>query len=199
MMQSTDNIEVNELIPNEIDTLKARADLMGINYHPNIGASKLKAKITNKTSGADDAIEVLKQPTELPQDVSYMTHIEYVAEQKLSERKNANRLVRCNIMCMNPDKTEWEGEIISVGSSKLGTFKKYVPFNVDSGYHIPYIMYQAIKERKYTTYSTVNGLNGQKVRKGRLVNEFNIEVLPPLTEDEINELKQQQALSGSVE
>jgi len=199
MSQSPTNIEVNSAIPDEIDTLKARADLMGITYHPNIGIDKLRAKITNKTTGADDVTELVNEGVVVADNVAFMTHAEYLAEQKLYDRKNASLLVRCNITCMNPDKSEWAGEIFSVGSAKLGTFKKYIPFNVDNGYHIPYIMYLAIKERKYTTYSTVNGLNGRKVRKGRLVNEFAIEVLPPMTPEEMSELVQQQALAGSVD
>jgi hypothetical protein len=41
--------------------------------------------------------------------------------------------------------------------------------------------------------------NGQEVNRYKLVNEFSIEVLPPLTETELEELKQRQAMaSGSA-
>ena len=196
----TENEAVNPDIPDELATLKARADLMDINYHPNIGLDKLRAKVKIKMAGETAIAEPIEGVSVAPilTDVTYMTHAEFLVEQKNVARKSVNRLVRCNVSCMNPDKSEWPGEIISVGSSKLGTFKKFVQFNSDAGYHIPHIIYEAIKERKYTTYTTVIGKLGQKVRKGKLANEFNIQVLPPLTEVEREELKQQQALAGSI-
>ena len=33
------------VVPDELTTLKARADLMGVTYHPNIGLEKLRAKV----------------------------------------------------------------------------------------------------------------------------------------------------------
>ena len=197
MTENTDQDLTEATIPDELELLKARADLLQISYHPNIGLDKLKNKVANAMAGevVPDA-PVSANPKAAPR--LFMTHDEYKNEQRNMGRKNVNRLVRCNVSCMNPDKSEWLGEIISVGSSKLGTFKKYVPFNIDGGYHIPYIIYEALKERKYTTYTTVKGNLGQKVRKGKLTNEFNIQVLPPLTSDELKDLKQQQAMSGST-
>jgi hypothetical protein len=40
---------------------------------------------------------------------------------------------------------------------------------------------------------------GNKVRKGKLIKEFAIEELPPLTKEELAELAQRQAMSKSVD
>jgi hypothetical protein len=101
---------------------------------------------------------------------------------------------------MNPAKKEWEGEIISVGSARIGTYKKYVPFNTGSeGWHIPKIMYDFLKERKCSVFQTILDNKGNKVRRSRLVPEFSIEVLPPLTREELKELARTQAMSGSID
>ena len=100
---------------------------------------------------------------------------------------------------MNPNKKEWEGEIITAGNAGVGTFKKYIPFNADEGWHVPNIIYQVLKGRECQVFSTVTGPRGNKFRKGKLIKEFAIEVLPPLTEDELKDLAQRQAMAKSVD
>ena len=97
---------------------------------------------------------------------------------------------------MNPSKKEWPGEIVSVGSAKLGTFKKYIPFNSAEPYHIPKIIYDMLMDKKCTIFSSVTDERGNTVRKGRLVNEYAIEILEPLTKEELSELARTQALKA---
>ena len=56
-----------------------------------------------------------------------------------------------------------------------------------------------MKERKYTMHYEAKNAKGEKVNRHKLVPEFNIEVLDPLTEEEIQELARQQAMSRSLE
>ena len=194
-----------EATPSELDSLKARADLMDLKYHPNIGLDKLRMKVENKLEGKAVTEEPKTTKTQLlkttiaTEKKTYISHEEFLTQQSKTIRKNINRLVRVRVSCMNPNKSAWEGEIISVGSAKIGTFKKFVPFNTEDGWHIPNIIYEAMKERKYSHFVTVKGPRGEKIRKGKLVNEFNIEVLPPLTPAEIKDLAQKQAMSGSID
>lgn len=189
-------------IPDELDTLKERATTMGISFHPNIKVKSLKAKIDVKLNASTDA-----EPVAYVDDGSvparskrtWITHEEYLKETAGKRRSTVNRLVRVRVQCMNPNKVEWEGEIISVGSAKLGTFKKFIPFNNEEGYHIPFIIYEAMLDRQYTSYRTVKGPRGEKIRKGKLVPEFNIEVLDPLTPKELHELGQRQAASQAID
>lgn len=179
----------------ELQLLKNRAELMGIRFHPNIGLDTLKAKVNNALPN----VEAPPTPRQTPTGkVPYLTQAEYTKEVTTRARKNINRLVRVRVACMNPNKKEWEGEIISVGSAKIGTFKKFVPFNLEDGYHIPHIIYEAMKDRQYTSYTTVRGQRGEKIRKGKLVPEFNIEVMPPLTVEERRDLAQRQIMSGAT-
>jgi hypothetical protein len=201
--------EENTTQPSEIDTLKQRADLMGIKYHPNIGVEKLRNKINRQlelAQGMEDEDDgVTDDPTAEQAAKMQATEgeiydeAEFRKRQRANKRREAGKLVRIRVTCMNPNKKEWEGEIISVGSAQLGTYKKYVPFNLETGYHVPNIIYKAMKARKCTVFHTVKGPRGDKIRKGRLVNEFAIEVLPALTEAELKELARKQAMAGSID
>jgi len=182
-----------EDLPNELEVLKNRADKMGIKYHPNIGVEKLREKVNgileenNVTTGLQNTSS------------DFMTHEQYSKKSFGDRKKRASSLIRINVMNMNPNKKEWAGEIISAGSAKLGTFKKYVLFNTDDGWHVPYIIYEAMKERKCSVFTTVKDHLGNKVRKAKQIPEFNIQVLPPLTKEELKELAQRQAMSGSID
>lgn len=190
-----DEVEVVES-SDELDALKARADLMGIKYHPNTGIDKLRAKINNALSGGEES----KTITSLSKGTSeYISEEEFKKQEKSIRAREAGKLVRVRVTCMNPNKKDWEGEIISVGSAKLGTFKKFVPFNADEGWHVPKIIYDYMKDRKCSVFQTVKDSRGQKIRKAKMVNEFSIEVLPPLTKEEIKDLAQKQAMAGSVD
>lgn len=196
---SDENQNADEL--NELNTLKARADLQGIKYHPSIGLKSLKEKLqvhSDKINGVPETKE--SKPIKLSSKADFVSHSEYRTRELKERRKKAGSLVRVNVTCMNPDKKEWEGEIISVGSAKLGTYKKYVLFNAPDGWHIPHIIYEAMKERKCSVFHTVKDHLGNKVRKAKLINEFNIEVLPPLSKEELKKLAQRQAMAnGSQE
>lgn len=197
MTEVVEEIEIDS----ELDTLKARAKMMGISHHPSIGVAKLKAKIESHIEPKKAVKkEVIVRPIN-PKNKkrTYLTEQEYAKKHNMVSRKNVGRLVRVRITCMNPAKKEWEGEIFSIGSAKLGTFKKYVPFNTEDGWHIPYIMYEMIKDRKFTSFYTVVGAKGNKVRKGKLVPEFAIETLDSLNPEELKELATQQAMANNID
>jgi len=196
---SDEMIDEVEEINDELETLKARADLMGIKYHPAIGVDRLKIKINNALNGSPDSED--KKEISAPvsaEAIKPLTATEFNELERKSRSRKAASLVRVRVTCLNPDKKAWPGEIFSVGSAKLGTFKKYVPFNVDEGWHVPHIIYETMKERQFTQRYTVK-VNGQEVTKYKLVNEFAIEVLPPLTKEELKELARKQAMSGSMD
>jgi len=181
-------------VTDELESLKARADMMGIKYHPSTGVDKLRAKINNALSGGEESKDISNLNSG---SNNYITGEEYKKLKDNERKKNAGRLIRINVTCMNPEKKNWEGEIISVGSAKLGTFKKFIPFNTIDGWHVPYIIYEALKERKCSVFHSVKDHLGQKIRKSKLISEFSIDVLPPLTTKELQELARRQAMAKS--
>lgn len=182
----------------ELDTLKMEAIELGMRFHPSIGVDALKTKITAFVKATTKAAtKAQPKPVKLPVPVP-LSHEDYKRMSLKERKRKAGNLVRVNVANMNPNKKDWEGEILSVGSAKLGTYKKYVLFNTDDGWHVPHIIYEAMKDRKCSVFTTVKDHLGNKIRKSRLINEFNIEVLPPLTKAELKELAQRQAMAGTL-
>ena len=172
----------------ELNLLKERATQMGISFHPSIGLATLRAKV----AAAINTIEVGPAPAVAP--------VETEEEKNMRLRREAHRLIRVIVSCLNPVKSQWEGELFTVSNSVVGTVKKYVPFNLDAGYHIPYIMLEMLKEKKYQSfYTVVDPRTKMKIRKSKTVPEFSITELPPLTAEQLKELATQQALNNSID
>ena len=184
-------------IASELDELKARADLMGVPYHPSIGLEKLREKVNaavNSKPAGDDPVQ-----DAAPTAVAAVATGETENQRRLRRKREASELVRIRLTCMNPNKREWEGEIFSAGNSLVGTFTKYVPFNAEDGWHVPHIILEMIRARHCQIFYTEKSRNGVNVRKGKLIKEFNIEILPPLTPAELHDLAQRQAMAKSID
>lgn len=167
----------------ELSTLKARADMLGVSYHPSIGLEKLRDKVNAALSSGDK------------EDGS---SAKSEAAERAEAQLRASELVRIRVTCMNPAKKEWEGEIFTTGNAVVGTFKKFVPFNAEEGWHVPRIILDMIQSRECQVFTAVRDARGNTTRKGKLIKEFAVEVLPPLTEEELKDLAQRQAMAGSV-
>lgn len=187
------DFEDQEVIQDELTALKARADLLGLTYHPSIGVEKLRAKVQDALADApasEEAEVVVSQGLVLA---------ETPEEFRGRKRKEAAALVRIRLSCMNPNKKDWTGEIITTGNSVVGTFSKFIPFNAEDGWHVPHIIYEQLMDRKCQIFVTVKDGKGNSIRKGKLIREFAIEVLPPLTEEELKDLAQRQALANAID
>jgi hypothetical protein len=178
------------------------ADELGIKYHHNANDATIQKLISAHFEKQPD-VKIALPAHILQKDADYIPmtpeefHEKYPnAGKGPDKRRECNRLIRCRIQNMNPAKKEWPGEFCSVGSAKLGTFKKFVPFNSSEAYHLPKIIFDVLSEKKCTIFHTEKDDRGNSVRKGRLVNEYALEVLPNLTPEERAELGRQQALQA---
>jgi hypothetical protein len=184
-MTEVDSQLSDELEQAALDGLKERATKLGIKFHPNIKADALREKIA--AANAETGTVTVKAQTASPESQAQQLRME------------ASKLIRIKLSCMNPSKKEWEGEILTVGNSVVGTHKKYIPFNADEGWHVPKIIYDALVERQCQVFTTVKDSRGNNVRKGKLIKEFAIEVLPQLTEAELKEMARRQAMSRAID
>ena len=180
----------------ELTALKARADLLKIPYHPSIGVEKLREKVANAINGTEP-VTAGADPAPTPTPVN--TGAETDGQRRARLRREANALVRIRVTCMNPAKKDWEGEIFATGNALVGSIKKYVPFNVDAGWHVPNMIYEMLQARQCQVFTTVKSARGVDIRQGKLIKEFAIEVMDPLTKDELQELAQRQALARSID
>ena len=171
----SEEIEVQQ---DEIQEIKSRLDQMGIKYHHNAKVDTLRA-LLNKAIKGD---EVVEESGELS-----------VAQVRAKLMADANRLIRCRITCMNPNKRDWTGEIFTAGNSFTGSIKKFVPYNCEhaESYHIPKILLDVMRERKYLQTRQIKSKSGA-IQESYFVPEFQIVELDPLTEEELAQLASDQ-------
>ena len=173
----------------ELAQLKLQAQRMGIPFSPNIGLDTLRERIRT----------ALAAPTEAPvKESKVVMTATQMRQQHLAE---ATKLVRVRVTCHNPMKKEWRGEVFTFANSIVGTIKKFVPYNTEgdeTGYHIPHCIFQLMKEKKYQSFVTKKLANGDPVRVPKLSQEFTLEVLPMLTQEELNELAADQRARNAL-
>ena len=176
----------------ELAALKERAKTMGLKVSPKIGLERLKAKIEAK----------LNPSTEEDVDPGEETEVQRKARIRKKQISEQMVLVRCRIANLNPSKRDLRGEIFTVANKYVGTVRKFIPYGeaTDNGYHIPQILYEQLKTRKFLQVNTRNdrAAGNQIVVDQRWVPEFSIEVLPQLTQEELDKLAASQAAAGGV-
>ena len=176
----------------ELAALKERAKTMGLKVSPKIGLERLKAKIEAK----------LNPSTEEDVDPGEETEVQRKARIRKKQIAEQMALVRCRIANLNPSKRDLRGEIFTVANKYVGTVRKFIPYGeaTDNGYHIPQILYEQLKARKFLQVNTRNdrSAGNQIVVDQRWVPEFSIEVLPSLTQEELDKLAASQAAAGGV-
>lgn len=183
-LEPEDNSDL-ELHQGEREALEARANLMGISFHPSLSTEKLRERVNAKlASTVDEANE---------------TSDEKKRRIRANKKKEASKLIRCRIHCQDPGKKEWPGEIITVGNSFVGTFRKYVPYNQDEPYHLPQIILDVLREKRVQVFKTKKGKNGINTREAKSIAAYAIEILPQLTADELAALAAAQQARNSIE
>jgi hypothetical protein len=183
------------MTPNELDLLKAQADQMGISYKSNIGVETLRAKIKAKLDGVDDTTDddndgIPDAAEKNPPAKHVKTKAEVEQGIRDKQGKEQLALIRVRISCLNPMKAALQGEIVTVANKFVGTVRKFIPFGeaTDNGYHVPLILLNELKARKFNSVKTKKGDKGAIDISQRLVPEFAIEELEPLTMEELGKL-----------
>ncbi len=199
----------------ELTILKNRAKSLGIQHSNNIGVEALREKIRQKlegeeekeevpviasTAGVDPSTVVTNPAAQAGDDANRMNATPMSARQKLI--KEASRLIRCRITNLDPKKKEWPGEFFTVANEYIGTFKKFVPYGeAGQAYHLPKVIFDLLKDKKYYHVRTFRDpTNKERIKvEEKFMPEFSLEELPPLTIEELEELKKAQLASGRVD
>lgn len=188
---SADNENFNEdqdlLQQDERESLEARARILNINFHTNISTEKLRERVNAAIQGNSPETDV-DRPAKGESDAVRRSRL----------KKEASKLIRVRIHCNDPAKKEWPGEYITVGNNAVGTYRKYIPYNQDEPTHIYQIMFNALREKRVQVFATKKGKNGIPIREAKSIAAYTIEVLNPLTEDELNKLAQSQVARNAL-
>ena len=185
--QDTQQVEVETEEQNTRAYYKQQADNLGLNYPQNISTEKLKQIVGNK----------MKQiRSEKPKENN-------VAAQQF---KDMRALVRIQINVLNPAKQNWTGEIFTVGNDVIPHMIRFIPYNAVNGiWHVERMFVEMLKNRKYQRMVEHSGSRndpskyGVDYNRNQLVPEFSIIELPPLTEQELEDLGANQAANGSIQ
>ena len=181
-----ESIETSE--STEIELLRQVAATMGLKHHPAMGVTKLKALIEEAKEAKEGVDEKVATKPATGKKVT---------AGKATRRKEALKLIRIRISDMNPINANLKGALFSVGNSELGFIKKMVPFNAEEGFHVPSILVEQIRNKKFVSHFEVK-INGKMVNRHKLIPQYAIEIMPPLTPKELQELKQRQIIASGA-
>ena len=203
--QSNGSEELNQL--DELEVLKARARLLGVEFSNNIGLDTLKERVaakladtpetpapTTDTAQANPLTSLTKESPAVDAPVKKLTLRQHLLNENM-------KLIRVRVTNMDPKKADLQGEFFTVANEHLGTVRKFVPYGeaTDEGYHLPYCIYKMLKAREFLQVnSRKNKKNGQLDVSQQWAREFAIEVLPDLSEKELRQLATEQAASGRI-
>lgn len=187
-------------MPTRLQALKQKATLMGISFSNNIGEEALAKKIEDKLAGGAP----VAQTSELNPLDGDVAGEKPKAKMTLRQRQIAEQmaLTRVRITCMNPQKKDLQGEIYTVANEFIGNVRKFIPYGEASegGYHIPKCLLTMLQEKKFLQITTVKDKRTGTTRPvTREVREFAIEILPPLTKEELHDLATAQIAAGSID
>tara|TARA_B100000470_G_C19717562_1_gene358399 strand:+ start:20 stop:631 length:612 start_codon:yes stop_codon:yes gene_type:complete len=184
----------------------------GINMHFNTKRDKLVNALNNVdgiTNGSDISVSSKgKTAEQLAEEmgVTMLTDNDIVdfqyngVELEGLRKAEANKLIRVIVRSNNPLKRDHAGDIFTVGNKLLNNgkaIKKYIPYNNEEGWFIPNILYEHLLAAECQIFKKAVR-NGQEFMEPQNIKAFNVEVLPPLTDDEVEKLRVKQKATGSI-
>ena len=195
---SEQNQETTVDVKQEREALKARCQLLGIQTQGNQSNDTLRALIRAKQEEMDVAA---RQANPAAFDEAVETSEGRTPSLREYLKTEALKLVRVRISCMNPQLAKMGSVIITTGNEYTGTVRKVVFFGekTENGYHIPQIILNVLQRRKFQQVVEERNHKGHLVPRARWMKEFNIEILPALTQKELNALKDRQLATNSID
>lgn len=166
-----------DTMPSELELLKTQADIIQLKYKSNVTAKTLRKQIMTALAEDDDS-----------EGMSQKEHEELVNEN--------TKLIRCIIMPVAPHMRDYQGQIFSSGNAVLGVISKYVLFNTE--FHVPNILLKQIQSQEMQFFIKRTS-NGEEFRESKMRKAYNVEILDPLTADELKELARSQENRNAIE
>lgn len=167
---------MTEQTQSERDILIQRATTLGLTFAKNISETKLRELI--------DA--------ELNESVEAET--EEALKRKAAQKLHAEqaKLIRVQITPMNPAKASLNCELFSF-SNDVFSEKRVIQFNVP--WHVPQAMLDHIRSIEFRAYRDIKTPRGV-VQEAYSAPAYAVNVLPPITEEELDQIKKKQLAEG---
>lgn len=179
--------EQNQQQPDELATLKAKADLMGIQYSPNIGLDTLRERVNKHLQ---DTEQNQQQPVV---QVAPVSATPVVVDPRLESMK----LVKVIVTSMDQTKKDYPGEVFTVSNAVIPTIKRFVPFGIET--HVEKILLDVIKDKQCLQLVEDSQAKIKGMKKKKIIRAYAVQELPQLTAEELEELRKAQLARQSIE
>lgn len=190
----------------ELAALKKRAKAMGIPYSGNVSLETMRERVNSQLQ--DNVPEEDQEPVEAPVEATKPTKKQSKEEKFINEakpetakqrkarlRKEASKLVRVVVTCYDPKKRNHKGDFFTVSNSVVGSFRRFIPYNNHEGWHVEQAFVDMLREKVYQTFEHAKDHRGNDIKRAVLTRAYSVEILPPLTESQLKDLAQRQAMA----
>jgi hypothetical protein len=208
-----------------LEALKTQAKELGIPILGNFSATTLRQRIADKLASQEPRKEAPVAGTEAGNSEANQTGEETVmaeagavpvAGQQAPKPlkggkegpdakrrrlfKEQMRLRRVIIHCNDDNKRDWQGEYLKIGNNVIGTYTKFVPFDLDAGYHLPQCMLDHMEDCMCQKFRNVRRKeDGEIIKVPYMTKAYNITYLPDLKKDELRELADDQRARNAID
>jgi len=178
----------------DIEDVKAELTGRDIKMHHKTSASKLRETLQADVDKNDTEVPVAVEPSPV-KPVKVKKKLEMTLEEKCLHLK------RIVVVPNDPEMSGHSGLVFTVlcsGVNNGRAIKKYVPFNNEEGWHVPNIIYNQIVNAEMQKFKPVKMANGDTILQPYQSKKFNVQLLPELTQTEINKLAASQTARGDA-
>ena len=171
-----------------LDSLKVVAEDLGLTFSPNIKYATLKMKV-DAAIQAELQVPNKGESTKTPEDLE--------AEKNHAIKLDLTKLVRCMIVSNDPAMKEWDmTPYYSFSNSIITLPKQTFPLNVE--WHVPKAYFDMMSAMECRIPVKSKDEKGRSITISKMIKKYNITVLPPLTEEELEALKQAQIMRDGL-
>ena len=164
----------------ELALLKEQATKLGIAYSPNIGYDTLKKKIDAKLAETEGLT---------PEDAEPVTKVATTGSKKM----NMLKLIRVQITNLDPNDSNLTGEYRTFCNGVTGKIGRMIRYG--KPWHIESCMLDSMKEAKFAIVTQ----EGNKPPRTTLTPKYSIEMLPPLTPEDLADLAKAQQAGNRID
>ena len=178
----------------DIEDVKAELTGRGIKMHHKTNAIKLRKTLQDDVDKND-----AKVPVEVKSSPVKPAKVKKKPEMTLEEK--CLHLKRIIVTPNDPELSGHAGLVFTVLVSSVNNgkaIKKYVPFNNEEGWHVPNVICNQIANAEMQKFKSVKAPNGDTVLQPYQAKKYNVQVLPDLTQKEIDKLAASQAARGDA-
>ena len=154
-------------MPSERDTLKERANLMGLEFKNNISTDKLRELVNGEI---EPVVEVVKPVQKVAKGA--MSKAQFDQVQLIAIRKQMSRLRRVIISCNDPQMKDWDTTpYMHISNALISLPKIVVPLNVE--WHVQQAYFDMLKGQ--TCGIPVKGKDekGRPITKRKTIKKYN--------------------------